>query len=314
MTTFSRARMLAAGAALALAPRSALAQASAKIQVCATPADDLTPLLYGIHSGLYQGAGLDVEYVPTASGSAATAAVVSGTYQIGTGSFLSSLLAYEQGVPLAVIANGGLWDPKFPFAQILVAADSPLKSAADFNGKVAGSPSLNDLNELAVSAWMDKNGGDFKSLKWIEIPNAAAADALGAHRIDVYVLNEPQMGAALAGGKVRSIAPAYTAIAPRFVFQLYFANLDWAQQNGPALRRWVQATYRAAAYTNAHEGATAPMMADVTKIPLATVRSMIRVPAATATDPHSLQPAIDAAAHYKSIPRAFRAEQMYLEV
>lgn len=313
--SFTRSQLLAASAsALVLAPQIVRSQTLEPIQLGATPADDITPFLYAIKSGLYQKAGLDVQYVPTTSGSAAATAVIAGTYQMGAGSCIASMLAYLRGIPLAVVANGGLWDPKYPFSQMLVAADSPLKTAADLNGKVAASPALNDLNQLAINAWMDKNGADSQSLKWVEIPNSAALEALTQHRIDIYAVNGPYLYAALAGGKVRSIAPAYNAISEHFVFQLYFANADWAAKHRDAIRRWVRVTYEAAAYSNAHGAETAPLMSDVTKIPLPIVQKMFRVQAATSSDPRFLQPAIDAAAKYKSISRPFRAEELYFNV
>jgi NitT/TauT family transport system substrate-binding protein len=311
----TRAQLLAGGAAaLAFAPPIVRAQALEKIQLAATPADDLTPALYAIKNGLYEKAGLDVEYVPTSSGGAAATAVVAGTYQMGAGSLISSLNAYLRGVPLAVVANGGIWDPRYPFAQILVAADSPMKSAAELNGKVAASPALNDLNELAIDAWMDKNGGDSQSLKWVEVPNSAVAEALAQHRIDVCAMNEPALTAALEAGKVRAIAPAYTSISEHFVFQLYFANADWAAKHRDALRRWVRTTYQAAAYINTHDAETAELTADVTKIPLRVMQKILRVHAATSSDPKLVQPAIDAAAKYKTISRAFRAEELYFNL
>ena len=53
------------------------------------------------------------------------------------------------------------------------------------------------------------------------------------------------------------------------------------------------------------------MMSDATKIPLAVIQKMTRVNAATTGDPALLQPAIDVAARYKILPRAFPAKEAY---
>jgi len=41
-------------------------------------------------------------------------------------------------------------------------------------------------------------------------------------------LQEPQLSAELASGRVRALAPVYSAVSEHFVFGAYFANKDWA--------------------------------------------------------------------------------------
>ena len=311
-TSFSRAQVLAGGAGtLALWPSIIRAQTLDKIRLAGVATDDLTPVYYAIKNGLYQKAGLDVEVVPTSSGTAATEAVVSGAYELGKGSLIASLVAHLKGLPLAIVGNGAVWDPKSPFTLMVVPADSTIKNGADLNGKTLSTAALKDLNELAMTAWIDKNGGDASTTQWIELPNAAAGAALGDHRVAATSLNEPQLSDALAGGKVRVLAPCYSAISDHFAFTVFFAQPDWAAKNADALRRWVRVTYDASAYTNAHHAETAPMMADVTKIPLAVISKMARTNAATSGDPGLIQPAIAAAAKYGYITRAFPAREAY---
>lgn len=308
----TRARMLAgSAAALAMAPHIVLSQPLEKIRVAGVPTDDMTPIFYAAKSGLYEKAGLDVELVATSSGTVATEAVVAGTYQIGKGSLIAALLAHLKGLPLTIIGNGNVWNPKAPFSLMLVPADSPVKTGADLNGQTLGVSSLNDINSLAMNAWIDQNGGDSRTIKWVEIPNSAGGAALAQHRIAATMLQEPELSAALATGTVRVLAPAYNAISDRFAITIYFAQPDWATQHTAAVKKWTRVTYDAAAYTNTHHAETASIMADVTKIPLAIISKMSRNTAATAGDPTAIQPVIDLAAKYKSIPRPFPAKEAY---
>ncbi len=308
----SRAQMLAATAATAVfAPAIVRAQTLQTIRLAGVVTDDLTPVFYAIKSGLYAKAGLDVQVIPTPTGTAATAAILTGAYELGKGSLIASLIAHLKGLPVTLVANGGIWDPKSPFNLMVVAPDSPVKTGADLNGKTLASAALNDLNELGMTAWIEKTGGDPKSLKWVEIPNAAAGAALAAHRIDATSLNEPQLSAAIDAGTVRVLAPCYSAIAERFVLTGYFAQPDWAAKNADALRRWVRATYQAASYTNAHHAETVALMADATKIPAATIATMYRVSGATVSDPALIQPLIDVAARYGNIARTFPAKDAF---
>jgi NitT/TauT family transport system substrate-binding protein len=308
----SRSRMLAGSAAtLALAPRRIRAQQLQKVRLVGVQTDDLTPFYYGLANGMYQKAGLDLEMVPASSGTAATAAVVSGTYEMGKGSAIASLIAHLRNLPLVLVGNGVIWDPKAPVTLSLVTVDSPLKTASDLEGKIGSAAALNDIVTLAMSAWVDKNGGDSKKISWVEIPNSAEAAALIEHRVDICSLNQPQLAAALETGKVRVFAPTMSAIADHFAIAVYFAQADWAKQHPDAVRTFARITYEAATYTNSHPAQTAPMMAQVTKIPLETLQKIARPPHATTSDPALLQPLIDVAAKYKNIPRAFPAKEAY---
>jgi len=159
--------------------------------------------------------------------------------------------------------------------------------------------------------WVDKNGGDSKSMKWVELPSSAGAPALLEHRVDVASMNEPLITAARATGKIHSLPPCFNAIAERFSIGFHFANTDWAAKHPDVVRRYVRVLYEAATYTNAHPDETAPMMAEVTKLPLDVMRKMARAPAATNSDPALIQPIIDVAARYGYIERTFPAAELF---
>ena len=249
MNSIPRAQFLMATAATLVAtPRSVRAQTLEKIRIGAVPTDDMTPIFYAIKNGFYQKAGLDVEVITTPSGSAATAAVVGGAYELAKASPMASLVAHLKGFPLTIVANGAIWIPKSPFNLMLVAADSPIKTGADCNGKIGGAPGLNDVAQLAILQWVDKHGGDSSTMKWVEIPNSALGAAIAEHRVDIGDLNEPQLTAAIETKRVRPLGDAFTAIAEKWVASIYLAHPDWAKKNVSAVRRWVRVTYETAAY------------------------------------------------------------------
>jgi NitT/TauT family transport system substrate-binding protein len=308
-------RLIAALAVLALlslaVPPSSAQTPLLKIRLGGVPTDDLTPVVYAVDAGLYKKAGLDVEVIPTSSGTAATTAAVTGAYEMGKGSAIASFVAHLKNLPLVLTANGAIWNPAVPFNELLVAADSTTKTGADLNGKTIGVPALNDLNTLVISAWVDKNGGDSKTLKFIEIPNTLAAPALIAHRIDADAVQDPELAHALAAGGVKSIAEPYSAISTHFAFGVYFANKDWAEAHPQAMHDFTRITYQAAAYANSHHAETAALMSQFSKVPVEVYQKMARVESATSSDPALLQPFIDAAAKYKLISNPFPAKDLF---
>jgi ABC-type nitrate/sulfonate/bicarbonate transport system substrate-binding protein len=309
----SRANFLLGTASVAFAgvPLASDAQTPVTIRIAGTPDDAKTPLYYGISSGMYRKAGLDVQFVVTSSGAAATTSVFTNASEMGTGSLMSVATAFLKGLPIVVAANGTIVDAKVLNAGIVAAADSPVKTGADMNGKVVGVSALNDVSTLYVSVWVDTHGGDSKTLKFVELSNTLAPDALASHRVDMALMQQPQLQAAVDAGKIRVVANAIIGKDP-YVLATYFANRDWALAHLDAVKTFARVTYAAATYTNAHPEATAAMVSDMTKIPLPVLQKMPRFRGATSSDPALLQPLINAAADYKLLPRGFSAKELFV--
>jgi NitT/TauT family transport system substrate-binding protein len=280
------------------------------IKVGLVPTDDVTPLVYAIQTGMFRKVGLDVQIQPGGSGAAMAAAVVSGSYEFGKASMLSIINAHLRKLPLAMIGAEAVYDSKDPYAQLVVASDSPAKSCKDLSGQVIGTPSLNDLDALATMACVDQAGGDPTSLKLIELPQSATLGALHEHRVAATVMHEPVLAEALAAGSQRVLAPAYSSISPHFVFASYFTAESYAKAHPDIVRKFMSTIYRAAAYTNTHHQATVQMMAETTKAPAEIIAHMARVDGATSLDPREIQPMIDVAAKYHLVPNAFPAAEM----
>jgi ABC-type nitrate/sulfonate/bicarbonate transport system substrate-binding protein len=312
MSRLSRSHFIAGSAAtLALAPQVIRAQAPVKIRMSAVPTDDMTPIYYAVKNGLYQKAGLDFEIVVVSSGSASTAAVVSGTYEMGKASPIASVIAHLKGFPITIVANGAVYLARTPYSGMLVASDAPFKTAADLNGKIGAAAGLNDINHMAMLNWIEKNGGDPKSVKFVEIPASATAPALIEHRVDFAILNEPLYHGALETGKIRLFADGFASVSDRWLTSAYLAQPEWAKKNADAMRRFERVTFEATAYTNTHKAETAAMMSELTKIPLPVFSKMSRIEGATSNDPSYLTPVIALALKYNAIPRSFPAREMY---
>jgi NitT/TauT family transport system substrate-binding protein len=276
--------------------------------------DDMTPVFYAVKAGLFRDAGLDVQLVPATSGNAMTQAVIGGTYEFGKSSILGLINAHLRNLPLSVIAAGGFYDSRNPFAALCVATDSTITvGGKDLNGKTIGTPALNDLNQLVVSAWVGEHGGDPSTLHFVELPNAVAGPALTAHRVDAAVMLQPILADALAAKQVRSIGNAYDAVGKQFVFAAYFTSPDYAKAHPDIVAKFVRVLYEAAMYTNRHHGDTATLVADITNSPLDVISRMPRTDGATKLDPAYFQPVIDAAAKYHLINApSFPAREMLL--
>jgi NitT/TauT family transport system substrate-binding protein len=290
--------------------RAAAQQTGQPLKIASTMADDLTPILFAIKDGRFKKAGLDVDLTVLPSGAAVAAAVAGGAIDIGKSSLVSLMNAHVHGVPIALVAAGGMYDAKAPYAELVVASDAPFKTAKDLDGKTIGVPALGDFNVLVTSMWIDQNGGDSKTLKFVEVPNTTQAAAVADHRIDAAVLQQPDLSLSLETGKVKVFGLAYSAISPSFMFTGWFAKTDWAAGHPDLVKTFARVAVDAARYTNAHHAETAQLLADSSKIPLPTIQKMARTDSGLSLTPDMIQSTIDASVKYKLLPKAFPASEL----
>ncbi len=294
---------LSAPGSLAAAPLETL-----RIQTIAT--DDATPILYAQRAGLFAKAGVDVQLEKAGSGAAIAAAVLAGSFDIGLSNLVTLMNAHTRGVGFTLLAAAGVYKSKTPFSELVVARDSTAVSGKDLNGKTIATPALDSLSTLVISAWVDKHGGDSRTLKFVEIPISAAPAALELHRIDASLMNDTVLASALAAGTVRVLAPAMDAVAPEFPYSGWFASSAWAAQHRELVKSFARVVAESTAYTNAHHAETAAMLAAFTGQTLDVVERSNRPETGTELRLSQIQPLIDLAAKYKIISHTFPAQEL----
>lgn len=283
-----------------------IAQEPPTILLAASPNDSATSALYAIRAGLFKNAGLNVTLNPMNSGAAVAAGVAGGSIQIGASSMLGLIVAHTKQVPFTLVSGSVVYDQvDKTAAQLVVRKDSPLRTAHDLNGKIIAVPALKDLNTISSMAWMDQNGGDSSTVRYIELSPAASLQALVDGRIDATILAMPVLAEGLHAGTIRSFGDAYGSIGKEFLVVGWFANQDYATKNPDVIARFARVMRQAALYCNAHPADTVDMIADFAKLDPAAVRGMVRERFATNLNPALIRPVIDAAAKYKVIDHAF---------
>jgi len=267
--------------------------------------------MYAVKNGDFARAGLDVDVVSVRGGSVAMPAVVSGTYQVARVNLLSICTAHARNIPIVLIAPQSIYNTRTKEALFQIPTDSTAKSGADLNNKTVAVVSLNDIDTLAAKTWVDKNGGDLKTLKFVEVPTSAMAAAIAQHRVDAAVMEPPYLETSLTEGTSKTLGDPMGAIGNNYMIAGYIARSDWATQNADAVRRFGRVWAQAATYVGSHPAETAPLVADFTKTDLAVVQKMSRATYGTTLEPAAVQPLIDAAAKYGFLERPFPARELF---
>jgi NitT/TauT family transport system substrate-binding protein len=300
-------RAVLAGASLALCAPSlrAFAQTLPVVRVVGPANDAMTPIYWAQSTGLFHRYGIDVQLIPANNGAAAMAAAVGGAAEIAFTNTLACFQAHLRDVPVQMVAPSALYSSAKPAAALLVLKDAPFHSGRDMTGKTISSPAVRDLTTASVLAWLDKTGGDSKSVHMVEVPSATSEPVLEAGRIDAAFMIEPAITQSLATGKTRVLCYPYDAIGDRFQVTAFAAAVNTVDQDRDALTRFARAMHEAIVYTNGHMGETVDLVAAQTGTTSDQVARSIRSINAEYLDPRNIAPILDVCVKYGLIDHGF---------
>ncbi len=193
--TFLRVLLIAA---LFAAPASA--QTLVKLQVATTPNDSGAEVYYAQDMGFFKKAGLDVDITTLNNGGLISAGIAAGTFDVAQAAISSIASAHERGVNFVIIAPAALWVSDRATSALVVAKNSPLTTAKDFDGKTIAVNGLRNVTQVGPEAWIEQGGGDLASVKFLELPFSDMPGAVAAGRIDAAQISEPALDAAVKAG------------------------------------------------------------------------------------------------------------------
>jgi NitT/TauT family transport system substrate-binding protein len=294
----------------AAAPSGAAAADPIAINLGVQPGDSTGEGFYAQEMGFFKDAGLDVKITLLLNGPALTSAMASGALDVAVASVGVVATAHEHNLPMKYIAPAAMYSGPPPTTTLVVAKDSTVKTGADLNNTVIAVNGLKDLTQFTTEAWLDKNGADLKTIKYIEIPFSEMAVAVQQHRVAAALMNEPFLEAAKP--IVREIGNAQSAIAPKFLIMGWFANESWIAKNPEAIRRFRIAMQKTAIWANAHHTESGAILLKYLKLDPDVAKNMTRATYDTSgtMNPAFMQPVIDAAAKYGTLTKSFPATEL----
>lgn len=261
--------------------------------------------------GYFEKHNLKVELVPMNSGSAIAEAVAGGSLDAGFSDVISIANARSRGLPFEYIAAGILNTPAFSQGGLIVKTDSPFQTGKALNGQVVAVNALNSISSLEAEVWIDANGGDSKTVKFIEAPLPQMPVAVANGTVQGAVAGEPIFAMAVAKGDLRVVRFTKTGIAPTFMLNGWFAESGWVDKNHAAAVQLAAAMHDAAVWANANRSGTEQVLVDHLKLQPSIAQSLVAPPfygdSLRASD---LQPIIDVAVKYGAIAKPLRAQDL----
>jgi NitT/TauT family transport system substrate-binding protein len=261
--------------------------------------------------GYFEKHNLKVELVPMNSGSAIAEAVAGGSLEAGFSDVISIANARSRGLPFEYIAAGILNTPAFSQGGLIVKADSPIQNGKALNGQIVAVNALNSISSLEAQVWIDANGGDSKTVKFIEAPLPQMPVAVANGTIAAAVAGEPIFAMAVARGDMRVVRFTKSGIAPTFMLNGWFSTSDWVDKNHGTAAQLAAAMHDAAVWANANRPGTERVLVESLKLPPAIAQSLVAPPLyGDVLRANDLQPLIDVAVKYGAIKSPLRAQDL----
>jgi NitT/TauT family transport system substrate-binding protein len=259
---------------------------------------------FAYEAGFFKKNGLNVEIVQSKGGAASAAAVAGNAADVGDANIITLANARSHGIPFVMIAPGYFYDAADPYVVLAVSRTSTFKTAKDLNGQIIGEPSLGGMAEAAIGAWIDQNGGDLKSIKYVEVPPSESVPALDQGRIAAVVFQDPQLSE--QRDRVRILSQAYDAVAKKYLNTAWFTTADWAAKNPDALKRFRLAISEAADWADKNPDLAKQALGKWLKTHITKIRHFH----ADTIDAAMMQPFLDAAKKYGILQRPVSASDL----
>ena len=296
------------GAGLAAAATPSRARAADALHIATIPLDAGAEAYYAADLGYFRDAGIDATIDPIPSGAAILSAVAGGAVDIGFSNLISIAVAYKHNVPVTLIAPGSLYTASIPTSVLMVPANSPAKTAKDLNGKTLGVNGLKTITQYAPQLWIDKNGGDSTTVKFVEMTFPQILAALAADRIDAAIVADPFIAQAKPAARV--LSDAYDAIGSRYIIGCWFSTTQWASTHANLAGRFAQVIAKTAQWANTHKPQSGDILAKYSKMDPAVAATMLRVDYAPRFTKPEMQPVIDLVARYGGLTTSFPADEL----
>jgi NitT/TauT family transport system substrate-binding protein len=308
----TRRNLLALGGAALASPLvmgRAAAQSAATIRISYIPFEASAQLFYAQEQGLWDKADLSVQLMPNPFGAAIAAAVASNAVDIGYATVMTLASAHARHLPFTMIAPANAFSVKQPPTGMLMSASPDVKTGKDLNGKTIGSPGLNTLGEYGVRAWVDANGGDATTLRFVEIPFSEMTGALATNRIDAAYIAEPFYEEAKK--TAHPVAIEFDAIAKEFIAASWFTTTDWAGSHPQTVAKFAGVIRDATDWAQKNPAACVDIIVKYLKVDRAIVAASPRTYYAKSLATALIQPGIDLTARYAKFPSFPAGELIY---
>lgn len=304
--------MTISAAALGAAALPAYGQSGETVRFGVVGVEESALPYYAQEKGLFKAAGLNVALSVMPNGGSVTQGILGGALDVGVTNSGSLSSAFIRGLPLHLLACGAVYAPRSPISHLAV-GKTGIATVKDLAGKTFAVSTLHDMIQGTVLAWIEKNGGDWKAINFVEMPPAQMAAAIVAKRIDGGAIVEPFFTASKSD--LNNLGYNYSAVNNDKSFQTLgiVISKEYFEKNAALAKKIAGVIHEAAKWANNSKNyaEAATLLATFTKVDPAVIAGYPRLAFAETNNPGLVQPVVDMLAKYTYIPHGFSAAELF---
>lgn len=221
------------------------------VKVAIIPSTDMAPLWVAKSQGYFTEQGLEVEFVTKGGGGDVITSLLGGDVDFAFASYPLLIAAQQKGrgaTNIKIVADASAAKPDT--TAVVVAKNSPLRSAADLQGKKIAVTSTGSMADLAVLAGMRAAKADTGGIQFAQMKFPDMLPKLASGEIDAAFLVEPFLSVAQATMGVWTVFQPMTGRLEGIALNGYAAMEKTTQQypkTVAAFQRAVEKAHREAA-------------------------------------------------------------------
>ena len=261
--------------------------------------------------GLFSRRGIDAQVQIMNSGPAMAAAIAGGSLDVSLSEPIGLANARLHGLNFLYFASALETTPAYPQAGILVRADSGIDAAQSLQGKTIAVNAVNTISTVSLQSWVDEAGGDWRSLKFAEIPLPQMVQSVESGTVAAAFAPEPFFSVGRARGQ-KTIMFSPFRHAATYINNAWIGQEQWLNGNRDVVGRVASALREAAAYANSNRPAAASLIEAALKASEGSLRNLVTPAyfAESSIRPALIQPVLDAAAKYGALAKPIRADEL----
>jgi NitT/TauT family transport system substrate-binding protein len=273
---------------------------------------DLIPFWAAREQGFFKEEGLKVEQVEMAGGAAIQPAVLSGDLDLGWSNIVSVVLAKAQNLDFQFIGGGAFLGPgHYENQAILVEKGSPIREVGQLEGKTIGLNTLNNINHLAILAYLEENGVDPGEVEFLELGTPDTVEALGAGRVDAVAANEPFVTIGLNGGVAEVlVSNPFEAFGREPFLAGFMSTPKWLDENPKTAAAFSRAVSKGMDWVEQNPEEANRLLVEITGIDPAIAREMTPSLLKQEIAAADLEPWIAAAEEHGMTDTTFEASEL----
>ncbi|MGW0217884.1 ABC transporter substrate-binding protein [Micromonospora chokoriensis] len=275
------------------------------VRVAALPITETAALWGGIKAGHFAERGLQVEVLPAQGGAQAIPALMNGDIDFAIGQPFGAFRADLRDLGVVIIGNyASSYADGDDINAVVASAKSGIKRPADLAGKRVAVNSLGAAGDVTIMAAVEKDGGDPKAIKFVEVAFPDAPAQLESGNIDAAWVPEPFVTQLKARGDTFVVAP-YQAVVPGLTTLTTITTTDRTEKDAKLVEDFTAAMKKTLQWANdpANIAPLRQAIKDNLQLP-PPVADSVRLPAfGWEVDRSSLQTLADLAQKYKVLDK-----------